>query len=165
MAPCLRAASPPGVGPSARSRGARARDLPPRGSGGSIQRTSDGCQGERRTPGGRAGRTPLPSGADGLLSRALNGLPDHAARPGAERVRAPRTSTCTTGARRDRPASSDDVASVTGGKDVPHFRGLVIEHPEPVMPVRVNRAYRVHRDSLPSPPSLRDPADPFWSQP
>ena len=42
----------------------------------SIRRTGDGCQGERRTPGSRTGRTPVPLGADGLLSRALNGLPN-----------------------------------------------------------------------------------------
>ncbi len=88
--PLFRAARPPRAGRPARPRGARARGLPPPWGGveylANRRGLSRGKTGERRTPGGRAGQTTATSGADSLLSRALGGLPDHVARPVAERT-------------------------------------------------------------------------------
>ena len=73
MAPCLWTARPPGVGPPARSRGARAPDSRPSGRGGVSGDLETAVKGKDGRRGGRAGQTPATSGADGVISRALNG--------------------------------------------------------------------------------------------
>jgi len=96
MAPCLWAASPPGVGPPARSRGARAPDSRPSGRArvsGELGRLSR----ERRTSGGEGRADPGDLGPQrlDLACPGRNGLP-HAARPVAERTATgtPRTAGC-----------------------------------------------------------------------
>ena len=70
MAPCLWGASRRGwAGRPDLGEGSR---LASSWVGGEYPGDRGGCQGERRTPGSRAGQTTATSGADGVISLALN---------------------------------------------------------------------------------------------
>ena len=80
-------------------------------------------------------------------------------RHGREAVRTPhRREEChlTPKKRPGPPSHQDGIIRPRHERLLPEARRLVVEDPEPFVPERVNGADRVHRDSLPSPPSPRE---------